>query len=273
VSHDLALAPHCWQYQTPPLSSIETIVNFLNKSRTDHLEGEKMAIVKNFQTLVGEVGAPRTVSATAVREADAQRKKARTLAKQQQAAERIATATVQLGAGINAAATAAEELKRASDKIAQGAQEASGAAQLSLTRQLRAADISQTKMLAVQTLVARTTQDISSLVTNVAVAARRQKASVGMVAELGKQAATIGDIVKAVARIADQTNLLALNAAIEAARAGKHGKGFAVVADEVRTQSTELKPTRDESCRFTGGSPRCRHTCCAQVLTPSSAFC
>lgn len=214
-----------------------------------------MAIVKNFQTLVGEVGAPRTVSATAMREADAQRKKARTLAKQQQAAERIATATVQLGAGINAAATAAEELKRASDKIAQGAQEASGAAQLSLTafnlvtdaitRQLRAADISQTKMLAVQTLVARTTQDISSLVTNVAVAARRQKASVGMVAELGKQAATIGDIVKAVARIADQTNLLALNAAIEAARAGKHGKGFAVVADEVRT----LAETSEKSAK------------------------
>jgi methyl-accepting chemotaxis protein len=55
------------------------------------------------------------------------------------------------------------------------------------------------------------------------------------VSELEKQAANIGDIVKAVARIADQTNLLALNAAIEAARAGKHGKGFAVVADEVRT--------------------------------------
>lgn len=56
-----------------------------------------------------------------------------------------------------------------------------------------------------------------------------------MVAELEKQAASIGDIVNAVARIADQTNLLALNAAIEAARAGRHGKGFAVVADEVRT--------------------------------------
>ncbi|MGL5221750.1 MAG: methyl-accepting chemotaxis protein, partial [Plesiomonas shigelloides] len=55
------------------------------------------------------------------------------------------------------------------------------------------------------------------------------------VVELEKQAANIGDIVKAVVRIADQTNLLALNAAIEAARAGKHGKGFAVVADEVRT--------------------------------------
>ena len=56
-----------------------------------------------------------------------------------------------------------------------------------------------------------------------------------MVGELEKQAANIGEIVKAVVRIADQTNLLALNAAIEAARAGRHGKGFAVVADEVRT--------------------------------------
>jgi methyl-accepting chemotaxis protein len=57
--------------------------------------------------------------------------------------------------------------------------------------------------------------------------------------------ASIGDIVKAVARIADQTNLLALNAAIEAARAGKHGKGFAVVADEVRT----LAETSEKSAK------------------------
>ena len=67
-----------------------------------------------------------------------------------------------------------------------------------------------------------------------------------MAADLEKQAANIGDIVKAVARIADQTNLLALNAAIEAARAGKHGKGFAVVADEVRT----LAETSEKSARM-----------------------
>jgi methyl-accepting chemotaxis protein len=79
----------------------------------------------------------------------------------------------------------------------------------------------------------------------VAVAAERQTASVTMVAELEKQAANIGDIVKAVARIADQTNLLALNAAIEAARAGQHGKGFAVVADEVRT----LAETSEKSAK------------------------
>ena len=68
-----------------------------------------------------------------------------------------------------------------------------------------------------------------------------------MVSELEKQAANIGDIVKAVARIADQTNLLALNAAIEAARAGKHGKGFAVVADECARWP---KPRRRAPSRF-----------------------
>jgi len=73
-----------------------------------------------------ETGKP---SAAAAREADAQRKRARTLAKQQQAAERIAVATAQLAFGINGAASAAEELERASDQIATGAEEASGASQ------------------------------------------------------------------------------------------------------------------------------------------------
>ena len=194
-------------------------------------------------------------SATTAREAEEQRKKARTLGKQQQAAERIAAATGQLSSGINQAASAAEELKRSSDQIATGAEEASGAAQeslaafkqieLSILRQLQNADISQTKAEATQTLVGRTSADVATMVTNVAVAAQRQIASVEMVVQLEKQAASIGDIVKAVARIADQTNLLALNAAIEAARAGKHGKGFAVVADEVRT----LAETSEKSAK------------------------
>ena len=194
-------------------------------------------------------------SAVVAREAEAQRKKARTLAKQQQAAERIAAATGQLSAGINEAASAAEELKRNSDQIATGAEEASGAAQeclaafnlvgSAISRQLQNADISQTKGEATQALVARTNGDIALTVTNVGVAAQRQAASVQLVAELEKQAASIGDIIKAVVRIADQTNLLALNAAIEAARAGKHGKGFAVVADEVRT----LAETSEKSAK------------------------
>jgi methyl-accepting chemotaxis protein len=215
-----------------------------------------MALIKK-QPSIAATAAPSNgiASASTAREAEAQRKKARTLGKQQQAAERIAAATAQLASGINEAASAAEELKRSADQFATGAEEASGAAQESLTafklvgesitRQLQSADMSQTKVGAVQALVISTSADLTELVTNVGVAAQRQAGSVVMVADLEKQAASIGDIVKAVARIADQTNLLALNAAIEAARAGRHGKGFAVVADEVRT----LAETSEKSAK------------------------
>lgn len=215
-----------------------------------------MALVK--KTLTSSApssSSDRRTSPLASREADAQRKRARTLAKQQQAAERISSATTQLASGINEAASAAEELKRAADQIATGAEEASGAAQESLAafrqvgvalgRQLESANLSQTKVDATQNLIGKVSGEITTLIGNVGVAAQRQAASVDMVGELEKQAANIGDIVKAVARIADQTNLLALNAAIEAARAGKHGKGFAVVADEVRT----LAETSEKSAK------------------------
>jgi methyl-accepting chemotaxis protein len=211
--------------------------------------------------LVRKVAVPAAASFDAksslatTREAEAQRKKARTLAKQQQAAERIAAATGQLSSGIAQASSAAEELRRASEQIATGAEEASSAAQESLaaftqvgaaiTRQLQNADVSRGKGEICQTLILRTSADVAGLIANVTVAAQRQIASVQMVTELETQAANIGDIVKAVARIADQTNLLALNAAIEAARAGKHGKGFAVVADEVRT----LAETSEKSAK------------------------
>ena len=195
------------------------------------------------------------VSRSMSRDAEASRKKARTLAKQQQAAERVASASAELSAGINEAASACEELKRSSDQIASGAEEASGAAQESLaaitqvsgaiTRQLGAVKIAESKAEGMRDLASRINAEVTTTVTNVGVAAKRQAESVKMVAELERQAASIGDIVKAVGRIADQTNLLALNAAIEAARAGQHGKGFAVVADEVRT----LAETSEKSAK------------------------
>ena len=129
------------------------------------------------------------LSAATTREAEAQRKKARTLAKQQQAAERIAAATGQLASGIAEASSAAEELKRASDQIATGAEEASSAAQESLAAfqqvgaepsrsSCRTLDVSRGKGEVCQTLIAETSGDVAGLITNVGVAAQRQLASV-----------------------------------------------------------------------------------------------
>jgi methyl-accepting chemotaxis protein len=108
-----------------------------------------------------------------------------------------------------------------------------------------AADISRQKTESLRALVADLTKQIGASIASIGAGAERQASSVAMILELERQAASIGDIVRAVARIADQTNLLALNAAIEAARAGQHGKGFAVVADEVRT----LAETSEKSAR------------------------
>ncbi len=188
--------------------------------------------------------------------AEAQKRKAKTYARQQKAAERVAAATSELASGIAEAASAAEELRKAVEQIGLGAEEASSASQQSLKAInhgagliFKAKENGETSTTKTQTLQGQITEvigQISNSILAIGKAAERQEASVKMVAELEQQAAAIGEVVKAVARIADQTNLLALNAAIEAARAGQHGKGFAVVADEVRTLAeTSEKSARD----------------------------
>lgn len=179
------------------------------------------------------------------RSVDNKRKQARTVARQQQAAEAIASAATQLASGIEEASSAAEELSQAMNQIAQGAETASAAseqsknavASISESVRVQAESTEKSRELtkALLSFLDNVAGNVAGLVSNVNVAAERQESSVVMIAELEKQAAAINEAVKQVIRIADQTNLLALNAAIEAARAGKHGKGFAVVADTVRT--------------------------------------
>ncbi len=56
----------------------------------------------------------------------------------------------------------------------------------------------------------------------------------GIVSELARSTARVGDVLDIITSVAEQTNLLALNATIEAARAGEAGRGFAVVAAQVK---------------------------------------
>lgn len=162
----------------------------------------------------------------------------------QTAAERLGAATQELASGLTQAAASAEELRRAMEQIATGAEEAAGAAQQSLAAisslaalfgQARdRANRTQEQTTLLQNQLSEVAANIDASVDAIQTSAERQLKSVAIVALLGEQATTVGEITEAVAGLSDQTNLLALNAAIEAARAGDHGLGFAVVADEVR---------------------------------------
>lgn len=165
-------------------------------------------------------------------------------ATREQAAERVAAATLQLSSGIASAAAAAEELQRALQQIASGAEEAAGAAHESLStvselsRRFAAAradaEASRRRAEVLQSVVVESAATIAGSLLAIDGNAARQLAAVDLINRLQSQAGDIGQTTVVVADVSDQTNLLALNAAIEAARAGDKGAGFAVVAEEVR---------------------------------------
>ncbi|MCV2217710.1 methyl-accepting chemotaxis protein [Thauera sp. Sel9] len=125
------------------------------------------------------------------------------------------TAAVQSEAA-NSIAASVEEMVASVDRIAEDAQQASQAVQLSRNLLEEATQRMQQSQQASEHVVV-TVRDAGHTMD-----------------ELFQSISAIERVSQVIRDIADQTNLLALNAAIEAARAGESGRGFAVVADEVR---------------------------------------
>ena len=187
---------------------------------------------------------------------------ARSGSRDQKIEERIAAASDELASGITQSASAAEQLRRAMEQIATGAEEAAAASQETLAaanntaatlvqaRDRAAAGRARTDVL--QKLIADSSNEISAWANNIKLNGERQASSVAVMERLSGQAASIGDVTKAITHVSDQTNLLALNAAIEAARAGDHGRGFAVVADEVRGLAESSEKSAREAQNLAG---------------------
>ena len=178
-----------------------------------------------------------------------EKRRQRTLAKQQQISESIAGVAMTILENAQESVSAIEELKSSMEQIATAAEENSGASEQALNnvKSIRAnivrmnstidTVISSTTATGenIMTSVQKTTESVSRMDAAVSVAKESSKKS----EELKVSSQNIGNAVGFIAKIADQTNLLALNAAIEASRAKEHGKGFAVVADETRSLAAE----------------------------------
>ncbi|MBU1659006.1 methyl-accepting chemotaxis protein [bacterium] len=177
------------------------------------------------------------------------KRRQRTLAKQQQISESIAGVAMTILENAQESVSAIEELKSSMEQIATAAEENSGASEQALlnvnsissniTRMNASIDTVISSTLTAGENIMSSVGKINDSVSRMDMAVSVAQASSTKSEELKVSSQNIGDAVGFIAKIADQTNLLALNAAIEASRAKEHGKGFAVVADETRALAGE----------------------------------
>jgi len=183
------------------------------------------------------------------------KRRQRTLAKQQQISESIAGIATNILDNAQESVSAIEQLKSSMEQIATAAEENSGASEQAL-KNVKAINNNINRMTgSIETVINSTVatgDTIMNAVTMINSSAQRMtkavvvaKSSSTKAEELRVSSENIGEAVGFIAKIADQTNLLALNAAIEASRAKEHGKGFAVVADETRALAAESEKNAD----------------------------
>jgi len=188
-------------------------------------------------------------SSAMVSSGGADKRKQRTLAKQQQISESIAGVSMSILENAQESVSAIEQLKSSMEQIATAAEENSGASEQALSN-VKGINTNISRMTntinAVTTSTLSAGDNIMAAVSKINVSVERMGNAVTVAndsatksEELKESSQNIGNAVGFIAKIADQTNLLALNAAIEASRAKEHGKGFAVVADETRALAGE----------------------------------
>ena len=179
----------------------------------------------------------------------ADKRRQRTMAKQQQISEVIASVSTSILDNAQESVSAIEELKSSMEQIATAAEENSGASEQAL-KNVRGINQNISRMgttidgvisstLAAGDSIMNAVGTINASVDRMTRSVEVAKNSSTKSEELKTSSENIGEAVGFIAKIADQTNLLALNAAIEASRAKEHGKGFAVVADETRALAGE----------------------------------
>ena len=154
-----------------------------------------------------------------------------------QTSDTLSTSSAKLTSVADGMATGARGMTEKAHTVAAAAEEAS-------VNTLTVAE-NMEQMTSSLTSVAEATEEMSQTVGEIASNTERARAISteatgqatvlsGIMAELGRAAREIGQVVETITSISGQTNLLALNATIEAARAGAAGKGFAVVANEIK---------------------------------------
>ncbi|MEA3554769.1 MAG: methyl-accepting chemotaxis protein [Campylobacterota bacterium] len=172
------------------------------------------------------------------------KRKNRTLAKQQQISETIDGISSEILGKAQESVSAIEELKSAMEQIAAASEQSASAAEQSLSVVTVLNNSIQKTMRELNESVstAQTTKlSVEETGEKVIETAKRMEFATQTVSDVQNKSAdmksasdNIGQAVGLIAKISDQTNLLALNAAIEAAKAKEQGKGFAVVAAETR---------------------------------------